>query len=96
MKTKRSGVIINISMTLHYNGAFGQVHAAAAKAGVDAITKVLATEWGPYGIRVVGLVPGMIEETEGFERLGDIKNMNNKQGTNAALEKSEKGTSPFN
>jgi peroxisomal 2,4-dienoyl-CoA reductase len=84
MKEKRSGVIINISATLHWNGSWGQVHSSAAKAGVDAITKVMATEWGPYGIRVVGLVPGPIRGTEGFERLLDIQNLNNKERTNQA------------
>lgn len=71
-------MIINITMTLHWNGAWGLVHAAAAKAGVDSITKVLATEWGPYGVRVNGIAPGAIEGTEGFERLGDLNNLNNK------------------
>mmetsp|Transcript_11216 Transcript_11216/g.18881 ORF Transcript_11216/g.18881 Transcript_11216/m.18881 type:complete len:185 (-) Transcript_11216:320-874(-) len=72
MKNQREGVIINISATLHWSGSWGQVHSSAAKAGVDAITKVLATEWGPFGVRVCGIVPGPIKGTEGFERLGDI------------------------
>ena len=86
MKSRKSGVIINISATLHWNGSWGQLHSSAAKAGVDAITKVLATEWGPHGIRVCGIVPGPIEGTEGFERLGDLNNINNKQRTNASFE----------
>jgi len=64
------------------------LHSSAAKAGVDAITKVLATEWGPHGIRIAGIVPGAIEGTEGFERLGDINNLNNKNKTNSSFEKS--------
>ena len=87
MKEQKSGAIINISANLHWNGAWGQVHSSAAKAGVDAITKVLATEWGPHGIRVCGLVPGAIEGTEGFERLGDFGNINNKERTNQAFKK---------
>jgi peroxisomal 2,4-dienoyl-CoA reductase len=78
MKPNKSGIIINISAELHWNGQYGQVHSAAAKAGVDAITKVTACEWGPYGVRVNGLVPGPIKGTEGFDRLGNINNMNNK------------------
>jgi peroxisomal 2,4-dienoyl-CoA reductase len=94
MKAQKSGVIINISATLHWNGSWGQVHSSAAKAGVDAITKVLAVEWGPYGIRVCGIVPGPIEGTEGFERLGDLDNINNKEKTNSSFEK--KSTSQGN
>jgi NAD(P)-dependent dehydrogenase (short-subunit alcohol dehydrogenase family) len=52
------------------------VHSGSAKAGVDTITKNLAVEWGPNKVRVVGIVPGAIEGTEGFERPGDLANMN--------------------
>ena len=85
MKARRQGVIINVSACLHWNGTFAQAHSAAAKAGVDALTKVLATEWGPFNVRVVGIVPGYIEGTEGFERLGDLNNLNNKQATEQAF-----------
>ena len=34
------------------------------------MTKSLAVEWGPYRVRVSGIVPGMIEGTEGVVRLG--------------------------
>ncbi len=63
------GVVLNISATLHYLGTAAQVHVSAAKAGVDALTRVLAVEWGPYGIRVNGIAPGPIEGTEGVKRL---------------------------
>lgn len=89
MKKEGKGVIINISATLHWNGSWGQVHSSAAKAGVDAMTKVLATEWGPHGIRVCGIVPGPIEGTEGFSRLGDLNNMNNKEKSNRSFEESK-------
>jgi len=84
MKAKRSGCIINISAELHWNGSALQAHSSAAKAGVDALTKVLAVEWGPYNIRVNGIVPGAIKGTEGFERLGNLSLMNNKEATNQA------------
>lgn len=68
---QRSGdaLILNISATLHYHGTPLQIHASAAKAGVDAITRNLAVEWGRFGIRVVGIAPGPIGDTEGMRRL---------------------------
>jgi peroxisomal 2,4-dienoyl-CoA reductase len=65
----RGGSVLNISATLPYLGTIGQVHAAAAKAGVDSVTRTLAVEWGPHGIRVNGIAPGPIEGTEGVRRL---------------------------
>ncbi len=67
---KRSrGQILNISATLHYLATPLQIHVSAAKAGVDAITRNLSVEWGRYGIRVNGIAPGPIEDTEGIRRL---------------------------
>ena len=63
------GLIINISATLHYGGTPLQIHASAAKAGVDAVTRNLAVEWGQFGIRVNGIAPGPIADTEGMRRL---------------------------
>ena len=39
------------------------------KAGVDSVTRSLAAEWGDYGIRVNGIAPGPIKDTEGLTRL---------------------------
>ena len=63
------GQILNISATLHYLGTPLQLHVSAAKAGVDALTRNLAVEWGRHGIRVNGIAPGPIEDTEGMKRL---------------------------
>jgi 2,4-dienoyl-CoA reductase [(3E)-enoyl-CoA-producing], peroxisomal len=63
------GLILNISATLHYHGTPLQIHASAAKAGVDAMTKNLAVEWGRFGIRTCGIAPGPIGDTEGMRRL---------------------------
>jgi NAD(P)-dependent dehydrogenase (short-subunit alcohol dehydrogenase family) len=46
-----------------------QAHVCAAKAGINALVKTLAMEWGPAGIRVNGISPGPIEGTEGVKRL---------------------------
>ncbi len=66
---KSQGQILNISATLHYTATPMQIHVSAAKAGVDAITRNLAIEWGRYGIRVNGIAPGPIADTEGMKRL---------------------------
>ena len=66
---KNRGQILNISATLHYLGTPMQLHVSAAKAGVDALTRNLAVEWGRYGIRVNGIAPGPIADTEGMKRL---------------------------
>lgn len=52
-----------MSATLQYNGTPLQIHACSAKAGVDAMTKVLALEWGQYGIRVNVIAPGVIDHS---------------------------------
>ena len=46
-----------------------QAHVCAAKAGVNALLKTLAMEWGPAGICVNGISPGLTAETEGLKRL---------------------------
>lgn len=66
---ERGGVIINISATLHYVGVPMQVHAGCAKAANDAMTRHLAVEWGPAGIRVNAIAPGPVSDTEGVKRL---------------------------
>ena len=66
---KPGASIINISAPQAFLPMMAQSHVCAAKAGVDMITRCLAMEWGPEGIRVNSLVPGPIEGTEGMKRL---------------------------
>jgi hypothetical protein len=37
-------------------------------------------------VRVIGIVPGAIEGTEGFARLGDLATLNNKEKSNTAFQ----------
>jgi len=63
------GTIIFISAGMALMPHAYQVHAGAAKAGIDMMMKNLALEWGRYGIRTNSIVPGPIEGTEGMKRL---------------------------
>ncbi|WOE75496.1 SDR family oxidoreductase [Alterisphingorhabdus coralli] len=60
---------INISAPQGAQPFFGQAHVCSAKAGIDMLTKCLASEWGVSGVRVNAIVPGPIEGTEGMARL---------------------------
>ncbi|KAF8123850.1 hypothetical protein EV363DRAFT_1403505 [Boletus edulis] len=65
------GSYIHVSATLHYKGTPYQVHVSAAKAGVDALSAVLAVEEGPRGVRSNVIAPGPIGNTEGLSRLSN-------------------------
>ena len=78
----QGGSVVNMSATLPYLGTMGQAHASAAKAGVDSLTRTLAVEWGPYGIRVNGIAPGPIEGTEGVRRLTNERSRESAQRLN--------------
>jgi 2,4-dienoyl-CoA reductase [(3E)-enoyl-CoA-producing], peroxisomal len=63
------GRIIFISATFHFTGAPLQAHAAAAKAGIDALSASVALEYGPLGVTSNIVTPGAIAGTEGMLRL---------------------------
>jgi citronellol/citronellal dehydrogenase len=57
--TNRHGSIINI-VTVVWRGMPGLAHTCAARAGVIYLSKTLAIEWAPYGIRINCIAPGII------------------------------------
>ena len=61
------GAILNIVATYAWSGEPGVVHSASAKAGVLAMTRTLAAEWGHYGVRANAIAPGPIH-TEGTDK----------------------------
>jgi NAD(P)-dependent dehydrogenase (short-subunit alcohol dehydrogenase family) len=61
------GAIVNIVAAYAWSGEPGAVHSASAKAGVLAMTRTLAAEWGHFGIRVNAVSPGPIH-TEGTDK----------------------------
>lgn len=67
--TKPGASVISISAPQAIIPMAMQVHVCAAKAGVDMITRTLALEWGPDGVRINSVMPGPIDGTEGMARL---------------------------
>jgi hypothetical protein len=61
MLKRESGVIVNVIATYAWSGMPNVVHSAAAKAGLWAVTRTLAAEWGSRGVRVVAIAPGAFE-----------------------------------
>ncbi len=59
LAVRTPGSIINVGASYAWTGGPGFAHSAAAKAGVKNLTETLAVEWGPFGIQVNGLVPGL-------------------------------------
>jgi len=68
---EHGGSVVNITAPFELKGAAMQSHVAAAKAGVDSLTRTCAVEWGPLGIRVNAIAPGTIGGTEGVRRFSE-------------------------
>lgn len=61
MKTRKTGIIINIASTAGQRGEALHAHYAASKGAVIALTKSLAIELAPDGIRVNSISPGWVD-----------------------------------
>ncbi len=58
------GAIVNLASTAGFSARVGAAHYSASKAGVVMLTKSMAQEFGPHGIRVNAVAPGFIEVRE--------------------------------
>lgn len=70
VKSRTRGVIINFS-SISAQGNMGQAAYSAAKAGIEAFTKVLAKELGIFKIRSCAIAPGFIETPSTKSALSD-------------------------
>lgn len=68
MKERRAGVIVNIASTNGF-GAYGNPAYSVAKAGLLHYTRMLAVEYGPYGLRAVSIVPASVRTPAWDHRL---------------------------
>jgi NAD(P)-dependent dehydrogenase (short-subunit alcohol dehydrogenase family) len=83
---KRPGSIVNVGASYAWTGGPGFVHSAAAKAGVKNLTESLAVEWGPYGIQVNGLVPGLFPHEDMTDDIrGNLDRTSDKDACQPAL-----------
>lgn len=66
---KRGGNVISVATTPSFTGQAFTAPSAAAKAGIVAMTKSLAVEWGPMGIRLNAVAPGFFPTPGAWEQL---------------------------
>ena len=69
LKESRRGTVLNISATYAPTGSAYVVPSAVSKAGVEALTRSLAVEWGNRGIRMNAIAPGPIPTEGAFSRV---------------------------
>ena len=69
IKNSIKGTILSIVATYAWTGSGYVVPSAIAKAGVLALTRSLAAEWGHYGIRTVAIAPGAFKTEGAWSRL---------------------------
>lgn len=60
MKPRGSGMVVNISSIASVKALDGRVAYCTSKAAISHMTRMLALEWGPYGLRANAIAPGFI------------------------------------
>jgi NAD(P)-dependent dehydrogenase (short-subunit alcohol dehydrogenase family) len=75
IKEGRKATVLNISTTYAETGSAYVLPSAVAKAGVLAMTRSLAVEWGKRGIRFNALAPGPVPTEGAFSRLMPVKEL---------------------
>ena len=86
-----AGSIINIGATYAWTGGPGFAHSSAAKAGVKNLTETLAVEWGPSGIQVNCLVPGLMPHEDMTDDIqGNLRRTHDKDACQPALRVGER------
>lgn len=82
MAKKESGVIVNISaLAAHYRASLAGVQYTAAKAGVEGLTRQLAYDWGPSGIRVNAVAPTVTMTGDRIKGLWENKSKEEREKT---------------
>jgi NAD(P)-dependent dehydrogenase (short-subunit alcohol dehydrogenase family) len=69
LKASHAGTVLSISATYAPSGSAYVVPSAVSKAGVEALTRSLAVEWGNRGIRMNAIAPGPIPTQGAFSRV---------------------------
>jgi NAD(P)-dependent dehydrogenase (short-subunit alcohol dehydrogenase family) len=69
LQAKQKGTVLSISATYAPVGSAYVVPSAVAKAGVEALMRSLAVEWGDRGIRMNAIAPGPIPTQGAFSRV---------------------------
>ena len=69
LEEKKPAVVLNVTATYTNTGSAYVVPSAISKAGVQALTRSLAVEWGNRGIRMNAIAPGPIPTQGAFSRL---------------------------
>jgi NAD(P)-dependent dehydrogenase (short-subunit alcohol dehydrogenase family) len=69
LASRRPAVVLNVTTTYTNTGSAYVVPSAVSKAGVHALTRSLAVEWGDRGIRMNAIAPGPIPTEGAFSRL---------------------------